>query len=367
MASDVLVVGGGVVGAACADQLARRNLAVSVFDPGAPPGAATGAAAGMLAPFAEAQPDDPMLAFAVRARDRYATLVPELEEDTGRAIGYRTEGVVQLALTEDEVDALRAAVSWQRQSGFIVEWLSSEDVAQLVPGANRDALGAALAPEDGGLDPVALQEALLTSAQRHGATVTAERVEQLLFDGDRVCGVRTASDTYEAGAVVIAAGCWSGRVRGLPRSLPIEPVRGQIVACPWPDDEPAAIVYGGGGYVMERGGVAIAGSTMERVGFDADTTADGIRQVRAAAGRIFPALATVEPTDSWAGLRPMTPDGRPIIGADPLVGNLWYATGHGRNGILLAAMTGDLIGQLCTGEEIDCDLTPVDPKRIWPE
>lgn len=367
MASDVLVIGGGVIGAACADQLARRNLTISVFEPGAPPGAATGAAAGMLAPFAEATPDDPMLAFAVRARDRYATLVPQLEEETGRSLLYRTEGIVQLAFTEEEVDGLRTAISWQRQSGFIVEWLSSEDVAQLVPGANPAAMGAALAPEDGGIDPVALQEALLISAQRHGATTIAEGVEQLLFDGDRVCGVRTASGTHDAGAVVVAAGAWSGRVRGLPRSLPIEPVRGQIVACPWPATEPPAIVYGGGGYVMERGGTAIAGSTMERVGFDATTTDEGIARVRAAAGRILPALGTAEPTGSWAGLRPMTPDGRPIIGADPLVGNLWYATGHGRNGILLAAMTGDLIGQLCTGEEIDCDLTPVDPQRVWPE
>lgn len=367
MANDVVVIGGGVIGAACADQLARRGVAVSVFEPGPPPGAATPAAAGMLAPFAEAAPDDPMLAFAVRARDRYATLVPQLEEETGRSLLYRTEGIVQLAFTEDEVNAKRAAVSWQRQSGFIVDWLSSEDVRQLVPGANPEALGAALAPEDGGLDPVALQDALFTSAARHGAHVVAERAEQLLFEGDRVCGVRTASGTHHADAVVVAAGAWSGRVRGLPRSLPIEPVRGQIVACPWPADEPPAIVYGGGGYVMERAGTAIAGSTMERVGFDAETTAEGISQVRASAARIFPALAAAEPTGRWAGLRPMTPDGRPIIGADPLVGNLWYATGHGRNGILLAAMTGDLIAQLCTGEEIDCDLTPVDPKRIWPE
>jgi glycine oxidase len=321
----------------------------------------------MLAPFAEAEPDDPMLGLAVRARDHYASLVPELEEETGRPLLYRTDGIVEVAFTDEEVDALRHAISWQRQSGFAIDWISTDELLELHPGVGPEAMGAALAPEDGGIDPVALQQALLVSAQRgHGTIVVAEAAEQLLFDGDRVSGVRTASGTHGAGAVVIAAGAWSGRVRGLPRSLPVEPVRGQIALFPWPDGEPPAIVYGGHGYVMERNGSALAGSTMERVGFDASTTPEGIHQVRTTAARIFPALADVEPTETWAGLRPMSPDTRPIIGRDPRVANLLYATGHGRNGILLGPMTGDLIARIQTDEEIDVDLTPVDPGRIWP-
>jgi glycine oxidase len=367
MASDVIVVGGGVVGAACAHALARRGLAVTVLDPGPPPGSATLAAAGMLAPFAEAEPDDPMLGIAVRARDHYATLAPELEEETGLSLLYRTDGIVEVAFTEEDVDALRGAISWQRQSGFAVDWIDAEELRDLHPGVGPTALGAALAPEDGGIDPVALRQALLSSAQRvHGAAIVAEAAEQLLFEGERVCGVRTASDTLTAGSVVIAAGAWSGRVRGLPRSLPVEPVRGQIVTFPWPEGEPPAIVYGAHGYVMERDGTAIAGSTMERVGFDVATTPEGIQRVREIAARIFPALAEREPTETWAGLRPMSPDGRPIIGRDPLVPNLLYATGHGRNGILLAAMTGDLIAQIQMDEEIDYDLSPIDPARLWP-
>jgi glycine oxidase len=367
MAADVIVVGGGVVGAACARALAIRGLSVIVLDPGPAPGASTPAAAGMLAPFAEAAPDDPMLGLAVRARDHYASLVPELEEETGISLLYRTDGIVELAFSEEEVDALREAIAWQRQSGFTVEWISTDELLALHPGVAPTAMGAALAPEDGGIDPAALQRALLSSAEhRHGATMVAEAAEQLLFEGERVCGVRTASGTHGAGAVVIAAGAWSARVRGLPRSLPVEPVRGQIATFPWPDDEPPAIVYGGHGYVMERDGTAIAGSTMERVGFDATTTPEGIAKVREIAGRIFPALVGTEPTETWAGLRPMSPDGRPVIGRDPLVPNLLYATGHGRNGILLAAMTGDLIAQIQMDEEIDCDLGPVDPARIWP-
>ncbi len=365
---DVIVVGGGVVGAACAHALAHRGIAVTVLEPGPEAGAATPAAAGMLAPFAEAEPDDPMLAFAVRARDLYAELVPALEDETGLRLGFRTEGIAQLAFTEQEVETLKEGVTWQRQAGFPVEWLSVEELRERLPGVGPDALGAALAPEDGGLDPSALRLALLDCAQRphHGATLVAEPATQLVFDGERVSGVRTPSQTINAEAVVIAAGCWSGRIRGLPRSLPVEPVRGQILCLRWPEEEPSAIVYGGSGYVMERAGEAIAGSTMERVGFDASTTPEGIIRVRETVSRIYPALADAEPLRTWAGLRPVTPDTRPIIGADSRVSNLWYATGHGRNGILLAAITGQLIAQLYAGDEIDYDLTPVSPARLWP-
>jgi glycine oxidase len=361
------LVGGGVVGAACAHALAHRGLAVTVLEPGPPPGAATPAAAGMLAPFAETEQDDPMLALAVRARDLYSDLVPALEEETGYDLGFRTEGILQLAFTEDEVARCKAAVAWQRQAGFPVDWLSVDEVRERLPGVGPDTLGAAIAPEDGGLHPTALRDALLACAvTRHGATVVPERAEQLLFRGERAVGVRTGNGTVTASAVVIAAGCWSGRVRGLPRPLPVEPVRGQILSLPWPEQEPPAIVYGGTGYVMERGGVAVCGSTMERVGFDASTTAEGIQAIRDMLVRIYPALGTADELDSWAGLRPMAPDRHPIIGADPVVRNLWYATGHGRNGILLAAMTGELIAQLYAGEEIEYDLSPVLPARLWP-
>jgi glycine oxidase len=365
--SDVIVVGGGAVGAACAYALSHRGVAVTILEPGPAAGAATPAAAGMLAPFAETEPDDPMLALAVRARDRYAELVPALEEATGRDIGFRTDGILQLAFTEDEVARHKATLTRQRQAGFPVDWLSSEEVRALAPGVGPEVLGATLAPEDGGLNPMALRDALLECAVTHnGATLLPEGAEQLVFEGERVVGVRTAGGTITGDVVVVAAGCWSGKVRGLPRSLPVEPVRGQILCLPWPENDAPVIMYCGTGYVMERGGQAICGSTMERVGFDSATTDEGLRLIREMVSRIYPALATVAPLDSWAGLRPMAPDRHPIVGPDPVVANLWYATGHGRNGILLAAMTGDLIAGLYAGEEIEFDLTPIAPARLWP-
>ena len=365
--TDVIVVGGGAVGAACAHALSHREVAVTVLEPGPSPGAATPAAAGMLAPFAESEPDDPMLRLAVRARDCYTELVPALEADTGLDIGLRTDGILQLAFTDEEMARQKATLTWQRQAGFPVDWLSVDEVRELVPGVGPEVLGATLAPEDGGLNPEALRKALLECAvTKQGTTILRESAEQLVFEGERVVGVRTAGGTLAADAVIVAAGCWSGKLRGLPRSLPVEPVRGQILSLPWPEQDPPAIAYCGTGYLMERSGRAVCGSTMERVGFDASTTEDGLRGIRQMVSRIYPALRDTPALDRWAGLRPVTPDRRPIVGPDPVVANLWYATGHGRNGILFAAMTGELIAGLYAGDELEFDITPIAPDRLWP-
>ncbi|HEX4561883.1 MAG TPA: FAD-dependent oxidoreductase [Gemmatimonadales bacterium] len=135
-------------------------------------------------------------------------------------------------------------------------------------------------------------------------------------------------------------------------------MRGQLALAPWPAGTPPAILYYDHAYVLARGGKAIIGSTMERVGFDARVTPEGEAQLRAGASRLFPALATAPFEKVWAGLRPLTPDGRPILGRDPEVSGLWYAAGHGRNGILLAALTGDVIGDLIVGKSLDFDLGP---------
>lgn len=362
---DVIVVGGGVVGASCARALASRGASVTVIDDGPKAGAATPAAAGMLAPFAEAKPEDSFLGFCVRARDLYSDLALELEEETGTDIGLWHEGILQLALTEENVASLKETVAWRRQSGFAVDWIPLDELREIAPGIGSEALGAAFAPEDGALDPMALRWALLESAkQRYGADYVQGSVQQIVFDGENACGVRTAEGTFEGGAVLIAAGSWSGMVRGVPGPLPVEPIRGQIAALDWPVGEPPAIVYAAGGYVLARSGEALAGATMERAGFTATTTEEGIAEVLDTAYRIYPALAESSVKRTWAGLRPGTPDGRPILGRDPVIPNLWYATGHGRNGILLAGVTGEILAQLYFEDELEYDLSPVSPERF---
>ena len=361
---EVIVVGGGVIGAACARAVALRGLQVALCEPGPDRAAASPASAGMLA--AQIEPaDDVMRGLGVRGRDLYESLAPALREATGLDIGFWRSGIASIAFDDASADRLRDAVAQQRQAGLRCDWLEAEDVRERFPGAAPDARGALFAPEDGAVDPAALTRALLADGSRLGVTLLPERVVRIVTTEKhaRVTGVALAHRTVAAQHVVVAAGAWSPGIGGLPRALPVEPVRGQMAAAPWPPGTPPAILYCDHGYVLARGSEALMGSTMEHAGFDGRITDAGIAQVVNGATRLLPALATTPPTRTWAGLRPVTPDGRPIVGGDPETEGLWFATGHGRNGILLAALTGDAIGTLLAGEAMDVDIAPFSPAR----
>jgi glycine oxidase len=366
---DVLVIGGGIVGAAVARALAGDGVTVEILDSGREAGIATQASAGMLAPLVESAPEGPLLGIGMRSRDLYRELAPVLAEETGVDIGLVMDGVLHVAFTEQEESRERSVAAWQRQQGLNTEWLTPGELKARWPGISSDARGALLAREDGALEPLATLEALLVSATRRGVRITrGEPALAVEIDGGRVTGVRTAAGTRPAGAVVVAAGAWSGRLQGLPRPLSVEPIRGQILTYDWPAAEPPAIVFGCRGYVLKRGAEAIVGSTMEYAGFDASPTPAGRERVAHIAARVYPALADAPVRRAWAGLRPGTPDGCPFVGQDPEVPNLWYATGHGRNGILLAAVTGEIIAQLLRGDpkdQLEYDLSPMRPGRFW--
>ncbi len=363
---DIVVIGGGIIGAAVARSLALAGLTVAIIDSGTEQGIATQASAGMLAPLAETDTEDPVLGISVRGRDIYTELAPQLEEETGVDIGLWCEGIMKVAFSEADEDATRSLIAWQRQQGLNSEWLVPGELRERCPGISDEVRGALLAPEDGALDPLSLLEALLVSAANLGTRITrGVRAERLQIEEGHVTGVETDRGAHQAGAVVLAAGAWSGRLGGLPRPLSVEPVRGQMLAFEWPADEPAAIVYTGKGYALKRGAEMVVGSTMEHTGYDASVTPDGIEEVTRTAAQLYPAVAEATLRRSWAGLRPATPDGRPIVGKDPDVGGLWYATGHGRNGILLAAITGEIIANLLTEDSLEFDLGPLDPGRFW--
>jgi len=195
--------------------------------------------------------------------------------------------------------------------------------------------------------------ALLADAQRLGAVVASDRAVRIERAGDNVTGVAGETGRYSAPHVVVAAGAWSGLLENLPRPLPVQPVRGQMAALPWPAAVPRAIVYHKDCYIIARGSEAIIGSTMESVGFQPEVTSAGLAQIFAATLLLSPSLIRAKVRRTWAGLRPMTPDGLPIIGGEAELSGLWYATDHGRNGILLAGITGVLIRQLMDGEAPD--------------
>jgi glycine oxidase len=366
-AYDCIIIGAGIVGAAAARALAARGGRILVLDRGMPGGEASGAAAGMLAPQIEASADDPMLALALIARDRYPELVTELDRRTGVNVGYRTGGIVLVALDETRAAELRAQVEAQGAMGLEAEWLDRTALARRHPGIGPAAVGALLAPRDGCVNNVTLTAALLADAARYGAEIADhEEATGVLIHDRRVVAVATARRRYSTGAAVVAAGAWSGRLTGLPRPLPVEPVRGQMALVTWPESEPSGILCGRHVYVVPRGEDALLGSTMERVGFEKDTTAGGLGRIFGETAALLPSLASQRVRRFWAGLRPMTLDGRPLIGADPEVAGLVYATGHGRNGILLGPLTGEIVRDLVLDGATPLDIGPCAVTRVMP-
>lgn len=360
---DVIVIGGGAIGAACARELAMAGHKVLVIEAGGEMGQAWRAAGGMLAPQIEAEAHDPLLELGLAAREHYQSLAAALLENTGIDLGLWREGIVRVALDPDEAAALQRKVAWQRQQGYACEWLESDELRRRWPWLGP-AAGALWAPGEGALDPERLVRALLADAQRLGASVLTDRVLGIDERGGRVVGASGQTARYAAPEVVIAAGAWSGAIHGLPRALPVEPVRGQMAALPWPPGIPRAIVYNKDSYLLARGEEAILGSTMEHVGFQPEVTSAGLARIFASTMALCPGLMREKVRRSWAGLRPITPDGLPIIGREPLLNGLWYATGHGRNGILLAGITGVLIRQFLSGQQTLSSLRAFSPDRF---
>ena len=362
--ADVIIIGAGIVGVASARALARAGLKVLMLDRGEPCGEATRAAAGMLAPQIEAHAGNPLLRLGLAARDRFADLAAELSR-AGHDIGHWAGGIVHLAFDDLEADALKDQVAAQVALGLKAEWLSDAELRRRHPCVSPAARGALLAPRDGCVNPGRLGAALLGEARELGVTFARAEVCEVTIGHGHVTGVRSELDSARADAVVVAAGAWSGALVGMPRGAPVEPVRGQMAAVPWPAGEPPAVLFSNEGYVVARGGEAMLGSTMERVGFVNETTPDGLEQIRRGASRLVPSLHDVPFTRTWSGLRPVSADGLPIISRDPNVSGLFFATGHGRNGILLGPLTGEIVCDLVTTGETRWDITPYSITRFW--
>jgi glycine oxidase len=354
-----------VVGAACARQLALSGRGVRIIerDPAAGGGEAWRASAGMLAPQIEVAVDDLLFELGIAGREFYRENSQVLREATGIDIGWREAGILQAASTAAEVELLRERVAWQRQHGHHCEWLDPGEVTREWPWL-APTLGGLLAPRDGYLDPVRLVEALRADALRLGAMMVSDRITALTRANGRVTGVQ-GREWHPAEHVVLAAGAWTGRIANLPRPVSVEPVRGQLVAYPWPAGAPSTPVFGHGSYLLPRGAEGIAGSTMEHAGFAAQVTEEGIASIRGRMESLVPGLRGAAILRAWAGLRPGTPDGRPIVGREPGLEGLWYATGHGRNGILHAGVTAQIIKELLSGEATLEEAWLLRPERFW--
>jgi len=362
--ADVIVIGGGIVGSAAARTLAGTGRRVLLVERGSGAGEATDASAGMLAAQSEAHAGDPLLPLALAGRDAWGRLLRELPLEVSVAIDCRTEGILRLAMDERAASELQSQVLAQRGLGLRAEWLDGDEVRRRHPGASPAVRGALLAPDDGCVNPVAAAAALRAGAFARGASIVTATATHLLMKKGHVTAVRTTAGTWRAPWVVLAAGAWSAAIDGLPRRLPVSPVRGQMLAVAAPDGWNRQVLFGPGAYVVPRADTALLGSTMEHTGFDCSTTDEGIAAVRAACERFLPALAAATELRRWAGLRPLTPDGLPILGFDPEVRGLVYATGHGRNGILLGPLTGEIIRDLVMHGETAVKLDPYSVVRF---
>jgi glycine oxidase len=350
---DAVVVGGGVVGLCCAWRAAQRGARVAVVDRSRPPAGATRVAAGMLAPVGELAFGEPeLLKLTLAAAELYPRFVAELEAASGLATGYSRLGALHVALDRDEAAELRRVHGLQRSFALGAEWLPPRRCRELEPGLTPSLNGGVHAADEAAIDPRALAVALLAALEAEGVEVlTGSAVEAALLDGERVRGVRTAAgEELRAPVTVLAAGAWSGRAAWLPEAgrPPVRPVKGQILelrardgATPCNRILASERIY----LVPRRDGRLIAGATVEEQGFETAVTAGGVHELLREAYRLLPDVAEMELVEAAAGLRPGTPDNLPLVGPAPLDGLLW-ATGHYRNGILLAPHTAEAIADL---------------------
>ncbi len=359
--ADVVVLGAGLVGLAVAADAAARGASVILVGE-TRFGEASPAGAGMLAPGAESDelPNDPVRAFAVAAREIYPAFLSGLRDETGIDVPFDRNGILELI--EDGEPTHRPRDS---------EWIDARELRGLEPGLTGFA-GALLHPRDGSVDNLVLLAAMRRRVEsRRPITVVGAGVRSVNITTARPRVILDDGDLLEGGSLVVATGAWAAQLEGLPRPLPVRPVRGQLLLV-----EGALsrhVMYGGGGYIVPRRYPqgphpferTVIGATMEEAGFVNETTPEGLMELTAVVRRVFRGSASsARVVSHWAGLRPMTPDRLPILGPDPDVPRLLYACGHGRNGILLAPITGEAMGALAVGAQSAHDLSSFSISRF---
>ena len=366
-AVDVAVVGGGVMGCAVALRLAQRGARVAVIERGIPGAEASSAAAGILGPQMEADGPGPLLDLGLMSRALYPALATELRDATGVDIGYARSGVLAVALDPEGEAELGRRRTWQTARGLRVEALSAEAVRAHEPHLGGAVRAALRFPDDAQVNARELARALSQAAALAGARFLAGRyVRRVLVEGGAAAGVELDGEVVRAGAVVVAAGSWSGLVEGagVPATV-VRPARGQLVSI---ETRPPLLrhvveVHGRGYLVPRRDGTVLAGSTMEMAGFRKEVTVGGLAEILTLARTLVPALGDAPVTASWSNFRPYTEDHLPVLGATP-VRNLVLATGHFRNGILLCPITARAIADLVATGASTVDLSPFSVSRF---
>ena len=348
-----IVMGGGIIGCSVAWRLAAEGVVTTVLERGRVGQEASWAAAGMIAPQAEAEGPGPFFDFCMKARDTFDGIVDRLVREGGVDPEYDRAGILYVALDADERVQLERRASWQRSVGAPLEELSGAEARRVEPMLSPEAVYAIHMPTNRRTDNRKLTQAYAAAARKAGAEfVEGARVEALATRGERAVGVlMDDGSTLEADVVVNAAGAWAGEIRGLEADrVKLHPVRGQIVCFEVAPETIGPALFSLRGYVVpRRDGRLLAGSTMEEAGYDKSVTLAGLDNIARGAAAIVPTLGAATFREAWAGLRPATRDLLPVLGFSPSVSNVLWAAGHFRSGILLSAITGEIIADLVKG------------------
>jgi glycine oxidase len=365
---DAVVIGAGLIGLACAWRMQQRGVSVLVVDREPEAGAGTShVAAGMIAPVTEADfGEERLLRVNLRGRERWPAFAAELEERSGLPTGYRESGALVVAADRDDAEALRRLYEFQRSLGVEVEWLAPSAGRRLEPGLSPRIAGAIHAHGDAQADPRATMRALASLVDEVALGVGVRSVEHA---GGRVTGVQTSEGVIGCDSVVVAAGAWSPALAPDGHGPPVRPVKGQILELrvrAGMEAPLSRIVRTPRCYLVARGdGQVVLGATVEEQGFDTAVTADGVFRLLEAAWEVVPEVGELELVEARAGLRPGTPDNGAVVGRDSGLEGLVWATGHWRNGVLLAPLTGDWVAALVAADdEPDQDLAALSPGRF---
>lgn len=353
----VLIIGGGAIGLAIGWRLARAGCSVGVFNRGRVGHSASWASAGMLSPLSEAQfEEEALLRLGLKAMEVYPDFVRELEAETGCCVGYRRDGVLMVGITQDDLEYLKFRYRYQRDLGLPVTYLSGAEAREKEPHLSAQVSAAVWCPGDHQVDNRQLTMALKRGVETAGGDIFERaEVDELLVDGTRVRGLRTRDEVHTGDTVVLASGCWSRLLPGLPDCAkpPVRPVRGQIARLNMTPElalntmvwysrvATSAVAY----LVPKNNGHLVLGATSEEMGFDADVTAGGMFELLRAAWEVVPGIYDLPIVESMAGLRPGSRDDAPILGQTPVEG-LIMATGHYRKGILLTPLTALTIAEV---------------------
>jgi glycine oxidase len=362
---DVIIVGGGIIGLAAARELSLKGHSVLVLDRGNARDATSWAAAGMLAPQSEADSRNPFFDLCLASAQLYREWANHLHEESDVDPEYADSGLIFLASTDHDLCRLRKSVEWQKAAGLAAELIAADDVRRLEPALTLPVAGAALMMQESHVTPRHVLDALNESCRLKGVEIRAGvHVVEVLSANGRVSGVRTSTERLEARCVVIASGVHTPEIDGLLPTIPLVPRKGQILSLI--SERPVfkhMIRWEHAYMVQRRNGDLVVGASNEDAGFDRSITPAGIGGLLNRAVQMSESLAALPIHEMWTGLRPATPDGLPIIGKSAVEG-LIYATGHYRNGILLAPVTAACVAALVENRPAPVALDACSPGRF---